>query len=276
MAYGITLQNDLGETITEYEDVLFEMDSGVTRRLPTLPYAPEFDKHLFYNWATSWGSNPKVPRFEQIAKGTKWITTGRSQDLYKIHRVLTGNDDWPLNTFPFVKMPTEGIWGMLGVPFRYPSNGPRVMMWAVGTNATGLPFKMAGDNLPATLSGNYGMQIRKPSGAVAFDSRAKMISLAGHFYMSQSDMVAVLENGATRTYNISSPAPGSFVCAPHYTSFLYTGSGAAWVPRLRQTDDTTFLLDRIAIAELRPGLVPDVGYAGAFFHDTTVMVARNI
>jgi hypothetical protein len=275
MAYGAQLQNELGETITEYENVLYEIDTFQTIRPPTFPYVGGFDHVYFQGWARS-VSSPPTPYYEQIARSGRMIVSGWSSDGRQREEYWIGADNWDRNTLPFVQLKTNGIWGMLGSPFRYPNNGLRVLQWAVGTSDTSLSCKMASITPPANLSGNYGMQIRKANGEVSFDSRAKMISLAGHFYMSQSDMNAVLEHGYTRTYSINSPAPGAFICAPHYTSFLYTGSGAVWLPRLRQTDSTTFLLDRISISGLRPGPIPGAGYAGAFFHDTTVMVARNI
>ncbi|NKX74871.1 hypothetical protein [Tritonibacter mobilis] len=275
MTYGAQLQNELGETITEYEDVLYEIDTFQTITPPTYQYSYGFDRAYFQGWVNT-VSSPATPHYEQVARSGHMAVSGWSSDGRKRSRYWVGADMWDLNTLPFVQLKSNGIWGMLGSPFRYANNGARVLQWAVGTSDTLLSCKMASTALPASLSGTYGMQIRKPNGDVSFDSRAKMISLAGHFYMSQSDMNAVLENGATRTYSINSPAPGAYICAPHYTSFLYTGTGAAWVPRLRQTDSTTFLLDRIAISGLRPGPIPAAGYAGAFFHDTTVMVARNI
>lgn len=53
MTYGAQLQNELGETITEYEDVLYEIDTFQTITPPTYQYSYGFDHAYFQGWVNT-------------------------------------------------------------------------------------------------------------------------------------------------------------------------------------------------------------------------------
>lgn len=122
------------------------------------------------------------------------------------------------------------------------------------------------------------MQIKKADGSVSFDSRAKILPLVGSFYVSEADMKAVLETGATRIYTIPTPAAGAYLSIPYWVAFRFTGGGGVWVPIIRQVDDDRFMVLRGQVPDIQPGRIPAEGFitASSYYHDATVMVAMDI
>lgn len=278
MAYGLRLQNAFGETITEYEHVIMEkLAQGVTHTPASID--GDKDAYLFNIWAYQY-SYPQRPYYEMVATGGRYQTSGYYYDGSGFNRTYIGKDDWKLGDTPFVQPKTGGIWGMLGAPLRLPSNGAWTMQWAVGSYPdTGLNFKMGTITPPGSPQGTFGLRIKNATGEVVFDSRFPQISIADHFYVSQEQFEDILDNNATRNFTIRTPTPNAYISMPMWGAFRFTGSGGCYVPRIRQVSDTQFTVDRVVVPEIRPGIIPpgySVPVAGAFYHDATVLVAKNL
>lgn len=276
MAYGIELQNELGETITEYSSVLYEKIGGKqTITPPTIGYDPFWKRHYFAAYASRLYPT-LTPYFQQVATKTRWLASGTLSNGSDFYQAWIGDDQFGMNDIPFVRPKSNGLWAMLGSRLRRVSGGNREMQWMVGSYPdTNLLFKVASTDLPSNPPGNYGMQIRKKNGDVAFDSRVKQISIAGHFYVPQADIKDVLDNNAVKTYTIQNNVANAYISMPNWTSFAFTGSGGSYVPRIRQTADNKFTVDRFTVAGLRPSGYPTPDFS-AYFHDATVLVAQNI
>ena len=282
MTYGITLQNDLDETITEYSDVLYEKETGVTIDPPAYSADGYTGPNTVYfkQWARpEYLVGTSNVYFQQVASSGRLVYVGYNGSNGVAFRNWIGNDKFTLRDLAFVQPKSNGIWGSLSSPYYPPYAANLELQFGVASwPDKQLNYKIASTDLPGGLSGNYGMQIRKANGQVCFDSRAKMISLVGHFYISQADFAAVLDSAAVRTFTIPTPAANAYLCIPYYTAFKFTGSGSVYVPVLKQVDDVTFMITRGVVPEIAPGRIPGIGGVGAgyYVHDATVMVAQDI
>ena len=300
MAFGYTVKNDLGYSIVDETSKCYYPNSwGQSARLQGNSGALMTGWREDRLWSFDSGSGGNVFYASLQTKNTEYTTNtnipGPQEPLYE-----SDND-----SLAFWQIGNEGVcwFGQYIVPrpitsYRSISGSTyqrttvranKIHYVAMPDRSTNPNFILLSNSVPSGSTGdNYGIQIRNSAGDIIVDSRRPLLSIDHTHIVPASLLGDVLTNGVTRTITIPYAIPNAYVHAPMWKSFRRRNQyinvdSAIDFARIRQTNSTTFTIDRVtydsglgklqSTSSGQPGKNPF--WANEYFFDCPLFISRG-
>jgi hypothetical protein len=276
MAYGISVFNEFGELVVDFNQALVIEQTGTT--------ISSFDLGM-----TS-----------LIFGGFFQYRGPRSQELYLFSNIYANTQ----NLLPHHIGTGVGSFSLGGTDFRFPTplvpetstyfyqvgsagllrhsehvvdpskitttNGQYgLFSMAVTFNNTPLPFIRVDRGTFSGMSGTHGMKIVNENNVTTFDSRADFLTVSEVLFVPKATIQNILENNAVVDLSLRTPVPNCYISSPNHTSFLRPQDLNYRHVRIRQLNDNTLRLSREAIGPNLNSVLLSI------YNDTVIVVARN-
>lgn len=301
MAFGYAIKNDLGYSIVDDTSVCyypnhwgqssrFQAESGALMR--------GWREDRLWAFDSSTGGNTFYASLQ-----TKPVQYDSNSGITAPREPSYVSDD---NSLAFWQIGSEGVcWvGQYVVPrpiisYRHISGSSyqratvranKIHYVAMPDRSTSPNFVLLSNNVPSGSTGdNYGVQIRNSSNNIVVDSRRPLMSIDHTHIVPASLLDDVLTNGATRTITIPYAIPNAYVHAPMWKSFrrhnpVINASSNIDFARIRQTNSTTFTVDRVTYSAGLGGKLlltnsgepgKDPFWSGDYFFDCPLFISRG-
>lgn len=274
MAYGFEVYNAQGEEVMEYQNTLYITSSGTT--IKDSEYATQANADADAKGVgTGFGQRRGLVGWDPPLHGNiperQYVTTGGrcavidNRGILLPEFILNAGDMvfYRADHNPLIHS-TTFLWDLPGT-----SNGGYARCMTANGNKN--DFLIASAQQPSGLSGNYGMQVFKGNGDVAFDSRADNLSIFQVIHITKSQVENILHNDDTINVSLNKSAPSCYIGIPFFSAFaVYNSPDEDRFVRVYQTSNTNIRIDQRSYN--RGGFDPN---ARAFEQDMFIFVARN-
>jgi hypothetical protein len=274
MAYGISVFNEFGELVVDFNQALVIEQTGMT--VPSV----------------NLGMTQQTSSISFIYRGP------RTQELYTLsfnntvnslpHHIGTGVASFLLGgtdfRFPTPLVPETSTYfyqvGSAGLlrhsehvidPAKFTTSNGQYGLFAliVPFVNTPLPFIRVDRGIFSGMSGTHGMKIVNENNVTTFDSRADFLTVSEVLFVPKATIQNILENNAVVDLSLRTSVPNCYISSPNHTSFLRPQNLNYRHVRIRQLNDNTLRLSREAIGPNLNSVLLSI------YNDTVIVVARN-